>query len=234
MPMSEPAAASRRVSARSSADGSGSPEGWLWKRTSAAARETTASWKTSRGWTRLAVRQPTEMTASRFAGGGARRARAGRTSRPAARRSAAAGSGRPPRATGARRGRRRAVATRAAHRARAPPARARPWPGPRPRTRSSSGSERAARAWSPSPSRPSATSSAEAPRGAGAQRRAASSSRLERAPAPEAGQPLARTLVRRQVEHRRPGRASGSVPGRAWRTSLPPASPLLCRRNTQC
>ena len=37
MPISEPAAASRRVSARSSAEGSGSPEGWLWKRTSAAA-----------------------------------------------------------------------------------------------------------------------------------------------------------------------------------------------------
>ena len=32
MPMSVPAEASRRVSATSSADGSGSPEGWLWKR----------------------------------------------------------------------------------------------------------------------------------------------------------------------------------------------------------
>ena len=75
MPISEPAAASRRVSARSSAEGSGSPEGWLWKRTSAAARETTASWKTSRGWTRLAVRQPTETTASRRSRWRASRAR---------------------------------------------------------------------------------------------------------------------------------------------------------------
>jgi hypothetical protein len=77
MPMSVPTDASRRVSARSSAEGSGSPDGWLWKRMSPAARETTASWNTSRGWTRLEVRHPTDTTASRF-----KRRRTSRARRP--------------------------------------------------------------------------------------------------------------------------------------------------------
>src|SRR5438105_548581 len=66
IPIRVPAAARRRVRATSSPEGSGSPEGWLWNRTSAAARATTASWNTSRGWTSDEVRQPTEITASRL------------------------------------------------------------------------------------------------------------------------------------------------------------------------
>ena len=58
MPSCSPAALNCRVTCRSSADGSGLPDGWLWTRMRAAARSTTASRKTSRGWTSEASRMP--------------------------------------------------------------------------------------------------------------------------------------------------------------------------------
>ena len=59
MPISTPAAISRRVSAMSSSLGSGSPDGWLWNTTIAAAPAAAASRNTSRGWTMLASSVPT-------------------------------------------------------------------------------------------------------------------------------------------------------------------------------
>ena len=49
MPNSSPARVNWRVKARSSALGAGSPEGWVWKRTKAAALFNTAAFKMARG-----------------------------------------------------------------------------------------------------------------------------------------------------------------------------------------
>lgn len=51
----------RRVTSRSSGLGSGSPLGWLWATTIAAAESRIAGRKTSLGWTRLVFRVPSEM-----------------------------------------------------------------------------------------------------------------------------------------------------------------------------
>ena len=125
IPSSVPADTSRRVRARSSAEGSGSPEGWLWKRTSAAAR-VTASRKTSRGWTRLEVRRPTETTASCL-----RRRRTSRARSPKVSTGRDAYRGRrywADSAGGERRARPPDPARRGATPARARPGPARPWP----------------------------------------------------------------------------------------------------------
>ena len=53
-----PAACNSLVRATSSQLGVGSPLGWLCTRITAAAESRTAGWNTSRGWTRLPVRQP--------------------------------------------------------------------------------------------------------------------------------------------------------------------------------
>src|SRR5437667_625745 len=58
MPTSSPTSQRRLVIARSSLDGEGSPLGWLWTRTRAAAEPAMAGLKTSRGCTRAAVSEP--------------------------------------------------------------------------------------------------------------------------------------------------------------------------------
>src|SRR5207244_12989676 len=64
MPTSSPAWRRRWVMAQSSADGVGSPLGWLWTRMSAAAAARMAGAKTSRGWTSAAVSEPSETHTS--------------------------------------------------------------------------------------------------------------------------------------------------------------------------
>ena len=49
------------VIVKSSSEGSGSPEGWLWAKTTEAALCIIASLNTSRGWTKLALSVPMEM-----------------------------------------------------------------------------------------------------------------------------------------------------------------------------
>ena len=58
--MISPALMSRLVTATFSPLGVGSPEGWLWATIRAAAEMTTASLKTSRGWTMEEDRSPME------------------------------------------------------------------------------------------------------------------------------------------------------------------------------
>ena len=56
--MSWPASLSLFVRERSSAEGAGSPLGWLWETMMAAADRRIAALKTSLGWTREAFRVP--------------------------------------------------------------------------------------------------------------------------------------------------------------------------------
>ena len=58
MPIKVPAAANRPVSSLSSGLGEGSPDGWLWKTTIAAAPPRAASRNTSRGWTTVEFKVP--------------------------------------------------------------------------------------------------------------------------------------------------------------------------------
>src|SRR5215831_18881377 len=58
MPSSLPASTRRLVRARSSCDGCGDPDGWLWQHRSAAALLRIAGFMTSRGCTTLAVSDP--------------------------------------------------------------------------------------------------------------------------------------------------------------------------------
>ena len=62
MPITVPASISRAVSARSSGLGAGSPDGWLWKSTMAAADAAAASRNTSRGCTMVVSSDPTDST----------------------------------------------------------------------------------------------------------------------------------------------------------------------------
>src|SRR5439155_938735 len=62
MPRSSPACSRRSVSARSSAEGSAEPEGWLCSKITAAALARITGLKTSRGWTSAAVKLPIETT----------------------------------------------------------------------------------------------------------------------------------------------------------------------------
>ena len=61
MPKILPASTNLFVIVISSSEGSGSPEGWLWAKTTEAALCIIASLKTSRGWTKLALSVPMEM-----------------------------------------------------------------------------------------------------------------------------------------------------------------------------
>ena len=65
MPTTPPADASWRVTARSSADGVGSPEGWLCTRRIAAALSAMACRNTSRGWTTEPSSTPRVTVSSR-------------------------------------------------------------------------------------------------------------------------------------------------------------------------
>ena len=66
MPSTSPADTNRAVRTRSSWLGVGSPLGWLCKKMTAAADSRTASVKTSRGWTMLSVKLPSDTVASRM------------------------------------------------------------------------------------------------------------------------------------------------------------------------
>src|SRR5205807_2066552 len=59
MPRSSPARSRRSVRARSSAEGSAEPEGWLCSKITAAALARITGLNTSRGWTSAAVSDPT-------------------------------------------------------------------------------------------------------------------------------------------------------------------------------